>query len=92
MRLSNAARKENAAGEIVNLMSVDAQKFVMIFIYLNLFISGPTMIILAFIFMWNILGAAMLAGIVMLAIFVPFNIFIAGKCDVYFLILKKYLS
>ena len=38
--LSNAARKESTVGEVVNLMSVDAQRFMDLMSYINIIWSG----------------------------------------------------
>jgi ATP-binding cassette subfamily C (CFTR/MRP) protein 1 len=54
--MSNSARKESTVGEIVNLMSVDAQRFMDLTTYLNMIWSAPLQIALALYFLWNILG------------------------------------
>lgn len=60
--LSNAAKKETATGEIVNLMAVDAQCFMDLLIYVNSVWSAPLQIILALYFLWGNLGPSVLAG------------------------------
>lgn len=54
--MSNSARKESTVGEIVNLMSVDAQRFMDLTTYLNMLWSAPLQIALALIFLWQTLG------------------------------------
>jgi ATP-binding cassette subfamily C (CFTR/MRP) protein 1 len=54
--MSNTARKESTVGEIVNLMSVDAQRFTDLTAYLNMIWSAPLQIALALYFLWGILG------------------------------------
>lgn len=54
--MSNASRKESTVGEIVNLMSVDAQRFMDLTAYLNMLWSAPLQIALALYFLWQILG------------------------------------
>lgn len=56
LRMSNAARKESTVGEIVNLMSVDAQKFMDLTTYINMIWSAPLQISLALYFLWDLLG------------------------------------
>lgn len=56
LKLSNAARKESTVGEIVNLMSVDAQRFMDLVVYLNMIWSAPLQIALALYFLWQTLG------------------------------------
>lgn len=54
--MSNSARKESTVGEIVNLMSVDAQRFMDLTAYLNMIWSAPLQIALALYFLWDTLG------------------------------------
>jgi ATP-binding cassette, subfamily C (CFTR/MRP), member 1 len=61
--LSNSARKSSTVGEIVNLMSVDAQRFMDLVTYLNMIWSAPLQISLAIYFLWQILGPSVLAGL-----------------------------
>lgn len=62
MMLSNSARKESTVGEIVNLMAVDAQRFMDLTAYINMIWSAPLQICLALYFLWGILGPSVLAG------------------------------
>lgn len=62
MIMSNSARKESTVGEIVNLMSVDAQRFMDLTTYINMLWSAPLQIGLALYFLWAILGPSVLAG------------------------------
>lgn len=55
LRLSNRARKEFTVGKIVTLITVDCLKF-MENIYINTLWSAPLQILLAFYFVWGILG------------------------------------
>lgn len=54
--MSNSSRKESTVGEIVNLMSVDAQRFMDLTAYLNMIWSAPLQIALALYFLWETLG------------------------------------
>lgn len=54
--MSNSSRKESTVGEIVNLMSVDAQRFIDLTAYLNMIWSAPLQIALALYFLWDTLG------------------------------------
>lgn len=56
LKISSSAKKESTVGEIVNLMSVDAQRFMDITTYINMIWSAPMQIILAIYFLWNLLG------------------------------------
>ncbi|XP_017782317.1 PREDICTED: multidrug resistance-associated protein 1 isoform X1 [Nicrophorus vespilloides] len=79
LRMSNSARKASTVGEIVNLMSVDAQKFVELTAYLNMIWSAPFQIILALYFLWQVLGPSVLAGLAVMIILIPVNGFIANR-------------
>lgn len=60
--MSNSARKESTVGEIVNLMAVDAQRFMDLTAYINMLWSAPLQIALALYFLWELLGPSVLAG------------------------------
>lgn len=79
LRMSNAARKESTVGEIVNLMSVDAQRFIELTAYINMIWSAPLQIALALYFLWDELGASVLAGLLVMIILIPVNAVIANK-------------
>ncbi|CAB3223722.1 unnamed protein product [Arctia plantaginis] len=79
LRMSNSARKESTVGEIVNLMSVDAQRFIELTAYLNMIWSAPLQISLALYFLWGILGPSVLAGLAVMIILIPINGLIANR-------------
>ncbi|XP_076338372.1 multidrug-Resistance like Protein 1 isoform X1 [Tachypleus tridentatus] len=76
--MSNSARKELTMGEIVNLMSVDAQRFMDLMTFLNLLWSAPLQIILALVFLWDELGPSVLAGLGIMILMIPINGVIAS--------------
>ncbi|XP_074036470.1 multidrug resistance-associated protein 1-like [Leptinotarsa decemlineata] len=79
LRVSNSARKETTVGEIVNLMAVDAQKFIEVGSNLNMIWSAPLQICLSLYFLWKELGPSVLAGLAVMIIMIPVNGFIANK-------------
>ncbi|KAJ8673709.1 hypothetical protein QAD02_004971 [Eretmocerus hayati] len=79
LRMSNSARKESTVGEIVNLMSVDAQRFMDVTAYVNMIWSAPLQIVLALYFLWDILGPSVLSGLAVMIILIPVNALLAGK-------------
>ncbi|XP_026315306.1 multidrug resistance-associated protein 1 isoform X2 [Hyposmocoma kahamanoa] len=79
LRMSNSARKESTVGEIVNLMSVDAQRFLELTAYLNMIWSAPLQIALALFFLWGILGPSVLAGLAVMIVLIPVNGLIANR-------------
>lgn len=50
--ITNSARKSSTVGEIVNLMSVDAQRFMDLATYINMIWSAPLQVTLALYFLW----------------------------------------
>ncbi|EEB15150.1 multidrug resistance protein, putative [Pediculus humanus corporis] len=79
LKMSTVARKESTVGEIVNLMSVDAQRFMDLLIYINMIWSAPLQISLALYFLWGLLGPSVLAGVAVMIIIIPVNGFLASK-------------
>ncbi|KAK7938450.1 hypothetical protein WMY93_001776 [Mugilogobius chulae] len=81
--ISNAARRSSTVGEIVNLMSVDAQRFMDLITYINMLWSAPLQVVLALYFLWQTLGPSVLAGVAVMLLMVPINAFIAMKTKAY---------
>lgn len=52
--ISSAARRTSTVGEIVNLMSVDAQRFMDLVTYINMIWSAPLQVVLALYFLWEV--------------------------------------
>ena len=73
LTISNSARKDFSTGEITNLMSIDAQRFVEIVPYLNTVWSGPFQFFLAIYFLYDLVGWSALAGLGVFAILIPIN-------------------
>ena len=78
LRLSSKARRNSTVGEIVNLMSVDAQRFVDLMTFIHLIWSAPLQILLSLIFLYNVMGPSIFAGLAMMLLLVPFNAAIAS--------------
>jgi len=79
LKISNTARKSFTTGEIVNLMAVDAHRFIDVITYLNLIWSAPFQIALAVYFLWQILGPSVLAGLFLMIVLIPINSAVATK-------------
>uniref|UniRef100_A0A673HVF0 ATP-binding cassette, sub-family C (CFTR/MRP), member 2 n=1 Tax=Sinocyclocheilus rhinocerous TaxID=307959 RepID=A0A673HVF0_9TELE len=71
--------KESTAGEIVNLISADAQRFNEVTNFLHLLWSYPLQIALAIAFLWIELGPSVLAGVLVMVLMVPINGWLATK-------------
>ncbi|XP_024120754.1 canalicular multispecific organic anion transporter 2 isoform X2 [Oryzias melastigma] len=81
--ITNAAKRSSTVGEIVNLMSVDAQRFMDLTAFLNMLWSAPLQIMLALYFLWQNLGPSVLAGVAVMVMLIPLNAFIAMKTRAY---------
>ncbi|VDK43346.1 unnamed protein product [Anisakis simplex] len=79
LSLSNSARKNRTIGEIVNLMSVDIQRFQDMTSFVMLFWSAPLQVILSIYFLWRLLGISVIAGLFILIAMIPFNSWISVK-------------
>jgi len=83
LKLSNAARKKSTVGEIVNLMSVDAQRFMELTAYINMIWSAPFQMCICLYFLWMVLGPSVLAGVGVMVLMIPINALIAKKSRTY---------
>uniref|UniRef100_A0A8C0LIC3 Multidrug resistance-associated protein 1 n=1 Tax=Canis lupus dingo TaxID=286419 RepID=A0A8C0LIC3_CANLU len=81
--ITNSARKSSTVGEIVNLMSVDAQRFMDLATYINMIWSAPLQVILALYLLWLNLGPSVLAGVAVMILMVPLNAVMAMKTKTY---------
>uniref|UniRef100_A0A3Q2W9P5 ABC-type glutathione-S-conjugate transporter n=1 Tax=Haplochromis burtoni TaxID=8153 RepID=A0A3Q2W9P5_HAPBU len=77
--VSNDTRKESTVGEMVNLMSADAQRFNDVTTFIHLLWSCPLQIIISIVFLWLELGPSVLAGLGVMVLMVPINGFLATK-------------
>ncbi|XP_071392423.1 ATP-binding cassette sub-family C member 3 isoform X3 [Centroberyx affinis] len=88
--ITNSAKRSSTVGEIVNLMSVDAQRFMDLTTFLNMLWSAPLQIVLALYFLWTNLGPSVLAGVAVMILLIPFNAAIAMKTRAYQVELMQY--
>ncbi|XP_046686673.1 multidrug resistance-associated protein 1-like, partial [Homalodisca vitripennis] len=79
LRVSSAARKSSTVGEVVNLMAVDAQRCSDFAQFIHFIWTAPIIIVVALYFLWQILGVAVLAGLAVMIVIIPFNGVIANK-------------
>ncbi|KAK6762893.1 hypothetical protein RB195_023553 [Necator americanus] len=85
LRLSNAARRTKTVGEIVNLMSIDIDRFQQISPQTMQYWSNPLQIGLALFFLWHQVGISVLSGVTVMMMLFPINFFITmliRKCQV----------
>ncbi|XP_075710611.1 multidrug resistance-associated protein 1-like [Rhinoderma darwinii] len=79
LNLANSTRRKFTTGELVNLMSSDAQQLMDLTVNVNLLWSAPFQIFMAIVFLWQELGASVLAGVAVLVLIIPLNAYIAAK-------------
>lgn len=83
MVLSNSSRQASTVGEIVNHMSVDAQRLMDLCTYFHIVWSGPFQIVLALYFLWQTMGPSIWAGVAVLILAIPLNTYLAKKMRAY---------
>ncbi|MBN3310800.1 MRP3 protein, partial [Amia calva] len=88
--ITNAAKRTSTVGEIVNLMSVDAQRFMDLTTFLNMLWSAPLQIFIALYLLWQYLGPAVLAGVAVMILLIPLNAAIAMKTRAFQVELMQY--
>lgn len=74
MRLSSKARRSFTVGEITNYVSVDAQRIVTTMPFLHGMWGAPYMVCLAIFFLYQELGICAFAGVAVLLLLIPFNV------------------
>jgi len=74
LKLSNDARRAYTLGQIVNLVTTDANTLQETLPSLNMAWSMPLQIVLALYFLSQELGLALISGVVILILLIPFNI------------------
>jgi len=76
--MSSEARRSTTVGEIVNLMSVDAQRLQDVASYLWIIWSCPLQIIVALVILYRVLGVSVFAGFCVMVILFPVNFIVAS--------------
>jgi ABC-type multidrug transport system fused ATPase/permease subunit len=79
MILSNSARKESTAGQMVNLISINAQSLTDFPTQLHMFWMSIVSIVLTMFILYDLLGVASLAGVLFMILLVPFTSLISSK-------------
>lgn len=79
LSISTSARQDQGAGNVVNLMSNDTNRIKNLFTYLHSLWSGPLQIIVAFVMLYQSIGWASFAGLVMMVALIPCNALLSRK-------------
>ena len=75
--MSSKARKNRTVGEIVNHISVDAQRLLDLVTYLYAIYTAPLQIALALGLLYRFMGPSVFAGFGVMVLIIPFNILAA---------------
>ncbi len=73
LKLSTSSSKSTTVGIIVNLMSLDVQRVQDTFSWLYIIWEMPIVVVLSMYFLWQTIGIASLAGLLVLLILIPTN-------------------
>lgn len=74
-------------GEMVNLMSVDAQRLMELMTYIQVLWSAPLQISIAVYFLYSTMGVSILAGVTVMVLLIPLSVFVSrlsGRLQVVF--------
>lgn len=81
LRISNSARRERTVGEIVNLMSVDADRFRPLLEFLHISWAAFIQISIAIFLLYQELGYSAFAGVIVLLLIMPFNTVLGTRME-----------
>ncbi|WFD27064.1 hypothetical protein MNAN1_002060 [Malassezia nana] len=73
LRLSNQSRSERRTGDLVNLMSVDANRLPDFIMYAHILWSAVFQITIAFVSLYQLLGWSAFVGVAIMVVSVPLN-------------------
>ncbi|XP_016051789.1 PREDICTED: multidrug resistance-associated protein 6 [Miniopterus natalensis] len=79
LALSSGSKKTSAVGDVVNLVSVDAQRLSESVLFLNGLWLPLVWIIVCFVYLWQLLGPSALTAIAVFLGLLPLNFFITKK-------------
>ena len=75
LKLTSAVKQASSVGQMVNLISLDAQRFMEFMGFAHMLRSCPLQLILAMYFLYNVLDYAASAGVIVIILTVPINAF-----------------
>ena len=77
--MSSTGRSKSTTGQIVNLMSIDANRFMEFIYVINETWTVPIQVTIAIYLLWNQLGLATIAGIIVMILLIPLNAYFGRK-------------
>ena len=81
-RMSFEARKQYTVGEMVNHQSIDSNRLETTMPYLHMIWSGPLQITISLVFLYQIVGVSVFAGLAILLLLIPINVRISRALSV----------
>lgn len=73
LRLSKTALGKTTAGQVVNLLSNDVNRFDSVVVFLNYLWMGPLQTIVVMYFLWQEIGVVSIVGVGLLFLIIPFQ-------------------
>ncbi|CAH1736130.1 unnamed protein product [Aphis gossypii] len=83
LRLSKTSLGETTIGQVVNLLSNDANRFDIAFIFIHFLWVGPLQTIVVTYFLWQELGVSSLIGVAIFLLFIPLQGWLGKKTSEY---------
>jgi ATP-binding cassette subfamily C (CFTR/MRP) protein 1 len=71
MSLSSSSRRESTIGQMVNLVSINAQSFTELPFHANTFFTAIVSVTLSMVLLYSLLGSASLAGVSLMLALIP---------------------
>lgn len=90
LKISNSSKTTSTVGEIVNLMSVDAQRMSEMMVDLPEVFTAPIQIGIAVYMLYRVLGVSALIGLSIILVFGPINAVLARKIEKLELLTMEY--
>lgn len=81
LKISSSAKKDITAGEIVNLMAVDAQRFYSLVSFFHVLWSGLIVMGVSIYQLWSLLGVALISGLVVMVLTIPITAVVSAKLN-----------
>ncbi|XP_064487300.1 multidrug resistance-associated protein 1-like [Ornithodoros turicata] len=81
LKIASASLNRYTAGEIINLITVDADKVYQLCLFMNLGTSAICMTFFVTLWLWYFLGSSAFTGLAILLIVLPLTLIIARTCD-----------
>ncbi|CAL1531982.1 unnamed protein product [Lymnaea stagnalis] len=79
LRMSSEGRKKYTSGEIITMMSVDAQRVQEVCRFIVLIVGAPIQLIASAVLLYYTIGVSVVSGIIVLFLLMPINSVLASK-------------